>query len=225
MTNSGVAVVAPLVGRGEREGEDKRGIDSFRQQAGLAFSGKANLIFLKLSGVSARVLVLPVRFPGQLPRGGGVQRSHGGGRGTGAVAPWATADPPGCNYGVIFFFTNRASWKTYGGQRGPGRPAHALWVGVGGSGHLPPGGASGGWRMRSGARRGAAGRACAEGRGRASPSGVPGARAAAVPRCGPRGAVGAMVSVPLSFPAAGGPAGEGGPAVRGGRVPIRRPGG
>lgn len=72
MTNSGVVVVAPLVGRGEREGEDKRGIDSLRRRAGLAFSGKANLIFLKLSGVSARVLVLPVRFPGQLPRGGGV---------------------------------------------------------------------------------------------------------------------------------------------------------
>lgn len=225
MTNSGVVVVAPLVGRGEREGEDKRGIDSLRRRAGLAFSGKANLIFLKLSGVSARVLVLPVRFPGQLPRGGGVAALS---------RRWPTyrrrcsvgnSRPPSPRAVIteIFFLQIVLSGKPTEGNEGPARrsrlPGALRMRCVRGGGS----GASGGWRMRGGARRGAAGRACAE--GRASPCGVPGARSAAVLRCGLRGPVGAMVSVPVSFPAAGGSAGESGPAVRGGRVPLRRPGG
>lgn len=156
----------------------------------------------------------------------GLQRCHGDGRRTGAVAPWATADPPPPSPRAviteIFFLQIVLSGKPTEGNEGPARPSRlpgALRMRCvrGGSG------ASGGWRMRGGARRGAAGRACAE--GRASPCGVPGARSAAVLRCGLRGPVGAMVSVPVSFPAAGGSAGESGPAVRGGRVPLRRPGG
>lgn len=125
MTNSGVVVVAPLVGRGEREGKDKRGIDSLRRRAGLAFSGKANLIFLKLSGVSARVLVLPVRFPGQLPRGGGVAALS---------RRWPTyrrrcsvgnSRPPSPRAVIteIFFLQIVLSGKPTEGNEGPARPS------------------------------------------------------------------------------------------------------